>query len=45
MAIEHDADGDVELGNGDTLADRLEKLDLDADETCSIEELRERLDI
>lgn len=47
MAREHDADGEtaIELGNGDTLAERIEKVDLDADATCSIEELRERLGV
>lgn len=35
---------EVVLGNGDTLAERLEALDLDADETVSADELRERLD-
>ena len=46
MAVEHDTDGeDVELGNGDTLAERLEKVDIESDETCSTEELRQRLDL
>lgn len=35
---------EVVLGNGDTLAERLETLDLNADETTSVDELRERLD-
>lgn len=34
---------DIELANGDTLAERVEKLDLDAEETVSVEEMRERL--
>lgn len=46
MAVEHDADKeDVTLGNGDSLAERLAEVDLDEDETCSTEELRERLDL
>lgn len=47
MARERDADSetDVELGNGDTLAERIERVDLDADATCSIDELRERLGV
>lgn len=46
MAVEHDEEAnDPELGNGDTLSERIEKLDLDDDETCSAEELRERLDL
>ena len=35
---------DTELGNGDTLAERLEKVDLEQDELCSTEEFREQLD-
>jgi len=34
------------LGNGDTLAERIEKLDLDEldeDDTCSTDEMREQL--
>lgn len=34
---------DIELANGETLADRVEKIDLDAEEKVSIEEMRERL--
>lgn len=46
MAVEQGEDeDDVELGNGDTLAERLEKIDLENDESCSPEELRERLDL
>ena len=46
MTVEHDTDGeDAELGNGDTLAERLEKVDIDSDETCSTEEMRKRLDV
>ena len=44
MAVEHDTDEeDAELGNGDTLAERLEKVDIESDETCSTEEMRKRL--
>ncbi len=43
MAV-NDEDGDeIELGNGDTLAERVKALDLDEDETCSPDELRDRL--
>lgn len=46
MAVEQDdEEDDVELGNGDTLAERLEDVDLDGDESCTPEELRERLDL
>lgn len=34
---------DIELANGDTLAERVEKINLDAEETVSVEEMRERL--
>ena len=44
MAVERESEEeDAELGNGDTLAERLEKVDVETDETCSTEELRERL--
>ena len=44
MTVEHDTDEeDAELGNGDTLAERLEKVDIESDETCSTEEMRKRL--
>lgn len=46
MAVERDTDEeDAELGNGDTLAERLEKVDIESDETCSTEEMRKRLDL
>lgn len=46
MVVDHDGwTNDPELGNGDTLSERIEKLDLDEGETCSPEELRERLDL
>ena len=38
-------DDDSELGNGDTVSERLEALDVDEDDTCSTEELREGLDL
>ncbi|MFB6293434.1 MAG: hypothetical protein ABEH60_04150 [Halonotius sp.] len=38
-------DNDPELGNGDTVSERLEALDLENEDTCSTEELRERLDL
>lgn len=34
---------DVVLGNGDTLAERLEAVNLDEDDTCTTDEMRERL--
>ena len=44
MAVEHDTDGeDAELGDGDTLAERLEKVDIESHETCSTEEMRKLL--
>ena len=46
MAVEHDTDvEDVELGNGDTLAERLEKVDIESHETCSTEEMRKLFDL
>jgi len=36
------------LGNGDTLAERVEDLaldDIDGDDTCSTDEMRDRLDL
>jgi hypothetical protein len=33
----------IELGNGDTLAERIEQIDLEETETVSTEELREEL--
>ena len=45
MAVDNEPESEVELGNGDTLAEHLEALDLDEDETCSTDELRERLDL
>lgn len=35
----------VVLGNGDTLEERVEKIDLDEEETCSTDEMRDRLDL
>jgi hypothetical protein len=43
MAVEHEEE--AELGNGDTLEERLEEIDLDEDETCSTDEMRDRLDL
>jgi len=45
MAVDNEHEGEGELGNGDTLAERLDAVDLDDDETCSTDELRERLDL
>lgn len=33
----------IVLGNGDTLAERLDKINLDEEETCSTDEMRDRL--
>jgi hypothetical protein len=38
-------DDDLELGNGDRVSERVEKLDLEEADTCFTEELRERLDL
>jgi hypothetical protein len=38
-------DNDPELGNGDNVSERLEALDLDNEDTCSTEELRNLLDL
>lgn len=43
MVVEHEEE--AELGNGDTLVERLEAIDLDEDEPCSMDEMRERLDL
>jgi len=45
MSSFEEQDEDPELGNGDTVSERLEALDLDEDDTCSTDELRERLDL
>jgi hypothetical protein len=46
MVTEQDVEDDeIILGNGDTLAERLENVDLDEDETSSTDEMRERLDL
>ena len=43
MAVEEDIDHDERLGNGDTLSERIDAVDVDDDETCSTDEMRERL--
>lgn len=45
MSTEYDVDGDLdeELGNGDTVAERVENINLDSEETCSTDEMREML--
>lgn len=45
MAVNDESEDDIEFANGDTLAERLEDLDLEDSDTCSTEELRERLDL
>lgn len=42
---EDDSESEPELGNGDTLSERLEDVDLAEDETVSTDELREQLDL
>jgi hypothetical protein len=44
MGSYEEADDPV-LGNGDTLLDRLEALDLNEADTCSTDYLRERFDL
>lgn len=34
---------DIELANGDTLAERVEQVNLETEETVSVDEMRERL--
>ena len=34
---------DIKLANGDTLAERMDKVELDTEETVSVEKMRERL--
>lgn len=43
IAMSEQSLDDIELGNGDTLEERLAELDLEDDETVSVEEMRERL--
>lgn len=48
MAAEHDIDREEDepvLANGDTLSERVEAVDLEEDDTCSTDEMRERLDL
>lgn len=46
MAADHDVEEeDAVLANGDTLDERLEKLDIDPEETSSVAELREKLEL
>ena len=52
LLLESFRDGDddrspdeIELGNGDTLEERIDEVDLEEDETCSTDEMRERLDL
>jgi len=40
-----EADDDFELGNGDTVSERLESFNVTEADTCSTEELSERLDL
>ncbi|WP_418280827.1 hypothetical protein [Halorubrum sp. DTA98] len=46
MAVEHDEEPDgVVLGNGDTLSERVSEIDLEEEETCSTDEMRDLLDL
>ena len=45
MSSFDEQDEEPELGNGDSLSERLEAIDMDEVDTCSTEELRERLDL
>lgn len=45
MAVEEDIDREERLAYDDTLAERVEKVDVEDDETCSTDEMRERLDL
>ena len=40
-----DINNEEPLANGDTLAERVEAVDIEEDETCSTDEMRERLDL
>lgn len=45
MATEQDVDlsEDSTLGNGDTLSERMEKVDIESEETCDTDEMRDLL--
>jgi hypothetical protein len=47
MAVDHDIDlaDDPVLGNGDRLSERVEKVDVESEETCDTDEMRELLGI
>lgn len=52
MSTTHDLDEDEDdvedeppLGTGETLEERLDRVDVDEDETCTTDELRDRLDL
>ncbi|WP_162224246.1 hypothetical protein [Halorussus salinus] len=47
MATEQDVDSseDPTLGNGDDLSERVEKIDVESEETCDTDEMRELLDL
>ncbi|XGI84723.1 hypothetical protein ACEU6E_10875 (plasmid) [Halorutilales archaeon Cl-col2-1] len=44
MSLEEDVDHNGEkLANGDTVSERVEKVDIDEEDTCSTDEMRELL--
>jgi hypothetical protein len=47
MAVEPDEEleDDETLADGDTVPERLEKVDVSEDDTCSTDEMRDRLDL
>jgi hypothetical protein len=45
MSITKEEGEEPVLGNGDTLSERLEAIDIEEDDTCTIEELQEKLDL
>jgi hypothetical protein len=42
---DEETESELDLGNGDTLSERLDAVDVSEDDTCSTDELRERLDL
>ncbi|ACV47820.1 MULTISPECIES: hypothetical protein [Halomicrobium] len=43
--FDEDKKHEPELGNGDSLSERLDSIDLDEDDTCSTDDLRDKLDL
>jgi len=44
-AYDRETGSEPELGNGDSLTERLKAVDVSEDETCPTDELRDRLDL